>query len=66
MKGPGGRVAKREGNEFTALERLCERLLTSRLFWAVMLAVALTLAISEAYFPRHIPEAKLEHTAPAK
>jgi hypothetical protein len=37
-----------------------ERLLTSWLFWLAMLAIALWLAIGEAYFPRHIPEAKLE------
>jgi hypothetical protein len=56
---------KAELRTFTPLERLCEWLLTSWLFWAVMLAIAVTIGIREAYFPRHIPEAKLERAAPA-
>jgi hypothetical protein len=35
-----------------------ERLLTSWLFWLAMLAIAVTLAINEAFFARHVPEAK--------
>jgi hypothetical protein len=41
-----------------------ERLLTSWLFWLAMLAIALTLAIREAFFARHVPEAKLEYGQP--
>ena len=34
------------------IERLFERLLTSWLFWGMMVAIALWLAIVEAFFPR--------------
>ena len=42
-----------------------ERLLTSWLFWLAMLAIAVTLAINEAFFPRHVPEAKPQSDRPA-
>ena len=35
-----------------------ERLLTSWLFWRAMLAIAVRLAINEAFFPPHVPEVK--------
>jgi len=38
------------------IERLFERLLTSWLFWVMMVAIALWLAIVEAFFPRHVLE----------
>jgi hypothetical protein len=37
-----------------------ERLLTSWLFWLAMLVIGLTIGINEAFFPRHVPEAKPE------
>lgn len=48
----------------TVIERLFERLLTSWLFWVMMVAISLWLAIMEAFFPRHVPEAKPEHDRP--
>jgi hypothetical protein len=41
-----------------------ERLLTSWLFWLVALAIGLTIGVREAFYPRHVPEAKLERSAP--
>jgi len=38
------------------IEQLFERLLTSWLFWVMMVAIALWLAIVEAFFPRHVLE----------
>jgi hypothetical protein len=45
------------------IERLFERLLTSWLFWGMMVAIALWLAIVEAFFPRHVPEFKPDSSA---
>jgi hypothetical protein len=28
------------------------------LFWLAMLAIGLTIGVNEAFFPRHVPEAK--------
>jgi hypothetical protein len=41
-----------------------ERILTSWLFWFAMLIIAVTLAINEAFFPRHVPEVKPERDRP--
>jgi hypothetical protein len=34
------------------------------LFWLAMLAIGLTIGINEAFFPRHVPEVKLESDRP--
>jgi hypothetical protein len=41
-----------------------ERLLTSWVFWLAMLAIGVTLAINEAFFPRHVPEVKPQSDRP--
>jgi hypothetical protein len=45
------------------IERLFERLLTSWLFWGMIVVFALWFAIVEAFFPRHVPEFKPDSSA---
>jgi hypothetical protein len=45
--------------------RICERLLTSWLFWLVAFAIGLSIGVKEAFFPKHVPETtKIERSTP--
>jgi hypothetical protein len=45
--------------------RVCERLLTSWLFWLVAFAIGFSIGVKEAFFPKHAPETTKIESAPA-